>query len=444
LLDDQGSIREVYNNYARISFDFGPTLLNWIEAHYSELYESILMADKESARLFSGHGSAMAQIYNHMIMPLASPGDRRTQTLWGAEDFERRFGRYPEGMWLPETAVNTGTLEALAEADIKFTVLSPRQAAFVRRGGEAWLDVSGGRVDTRQAYTVSLPSGRSISVFFYDDAISNRIAFGDLLASGTRMAKALLEGFTDTSPVQLVDVASDGETYGHHHRNGHLALTRSLFEIDRGGLASLANYSLFLSLSPPVWEARLIEPSSWSCPHGVERWRSNCGCGSEIKTGYNQEWRAPLRRSLDWLRDRLAEIYSKMGQTLFVDATTAKDELGSSGIGDGARVRSYVEARMWYPHSADDEKKASGLFEMVECAALMYASCAWFWEDISRPETRQMLRYAARAMDIAKDVSGEDLKPRFCEILGAAVPNDRRFKSGKELFSGLVSVGGTR
>jgi alpha-amylase/alpha-mannosidase (GH57 family) len=442
LLDDHGKIIEVFNNYVRMSFDFGPTLLRWIESHYSELYASILAADKESTKLFSGHGSAMAQVYNHMIMPLASPGDKLTQTRWGAEDFETRFGRYPEGMWLPETAVDTATLEALAENKIMFTVLSPKQAAYTRRGDEGWVDVSGGKVDTRRPYSVNLPSGKSISVFFYDDGISNKIAFGDLLTNGERMARTLLDGFTNSDGVQLVNVASDGETYGHHHRNGNLVLTRSLFEIERSGLASLTNYGLFLSLSPPTHEVKLVEPSSWSCPHGVERWRSSCGCGSDIKPGYNQEWRVPLRRSLDWLRDRLAEVYSNGGRRFFLDEASAKEELGSSAIGSEVRIRSHLEIKMQRPRSAEDERVARSLLEMVECASLMYASCAWFWEDITRPETRQMLRYAARAMEIAAEVSGTDLRPKFEEMIGSAVPNDQRFKTGRGLFSQLVSPGG--
>jgi alpha-amylase/alpha-mannosidase (GH57 family) len=440
LLDDHGKVLDVSNNYARMSFDFGPTLLRWLESRYSEAYESILEADKESLRLFSGHGSAMAQVYNHMIMPLASASDKKTQVRWGVEDFERRFGRYPEGMWLPETAVDTKTLEALAEANIKFTILSPRQASAVRRGGEAWQDVSGGRVDTRQSYSVRLPSGRTISLFFYDDGISNRIAFGDLLSDGVRLSSALLGGFSSQDETQLVNVASDGETYGHHHRNGHIVLSRSLAEVEKSGLAALANYSLFLSLSPPVFEVRLAEPTSWSCPHGVERWRSNCGCGSEIKTGYNQEWRTPLRSSLDWLRDRLSEVYSDRGSRLFVDEVAAKEGLGTSGIGNGPRA--YLETQLRKNLSSTDLREAQSLLEMVECAALMYASCAWFWEDITRLETRQMLRYAARAMEISKEVSGIDLRPAFSEILGTAVPNNRGFKPGKELFSELVWAGG--
>jgi alpha-amylase/alpha-mannosidase (GH57 family) len=439
LLDDQGRMLEVVNNYAKMSFDFGPTLLRWLETHYSELYGRILEADRESVRTFSGHGSALAQVYAHMIMPLASPDDKRTQTRWGAEDFERRFGRYPEGMWLPETAVDTETLEALADAEIKFTILSPKQAGTVRKtGDESWTEVTGGIIDTRQAYSVELPSGRMISVFFYDDGISNRIAFGDLLSSGTGLSKALLGGFSARDGPQLVNVASDGETYGHHHRNGHLALTRSLSEVEKSGTTALANYALFLALAPPDHEVRLLEPTSWSCSHGVERWRSNCGCGSDIRAGYNQEWRTPLRLSLDWLRDRLEVVYSKEGSAVFVDKGAAKEGFGSSGIGNREREQDYISKLLKNGLPWRGRGKAQKLMEMVECAALMYSSCAWFWEDITRPETRQVLRYAARAMEIAEEVSGTNLEPDFSKILGTAVPNDPRFRSGAALFSDLI------
>jgi alpha-amylase/alpha-mannosidase (GH57 family) len=439
LLDDQGRILEVLNNYAKISFDFGPTLLRWLESRYSELYDRILEADRESSGSFSGHGSALAQVYTHMIMPLASPADKRTQVRWGAEDFQKRYGRYPEGMWLPETAVDTDTLEALAEADIRFTILSPKQAGAVREcDGGSWVDVRAGRVDTRQAYAVGLPSGRTVSVFFYDDGISNRIAFGDLLSTGVGLYRALLGGFSDRDAPQLVNVASDGETYGHHHRNGHLALTRSLSEVEKSGDTFLANYSLFLALAPPEHEVRLLEPTSWSCPHGVERWRSNCGCGAEIRPGYNQEWRAPLRISLDWLRSHLEEVYSKEGSALFLDGVAAKEGFGSTGIGDKQRELGYLSKQMKKGLPWGGGAKAQKLMEMVECSALMYSSCAWFWEDITRPETREALRYAARAIEIAKDVSGTDLEPEFSRLLGAAAPNDTRFRPGPDLFTELI------
>jgi alpha-amylase/alpha-mannosidase (GH57 family) len=445
LVDDQGKILEVVNNYARMSFDFGPTLLRWLESNYTELYQTVLGADRESVGRFSGHGSAMAQAYSHMILPLASPEDKRTQVRWGAEDFERRFGRYPEGMWLPETAVDVDTLEALADAGIRFTVLSPRQAMAVRTIGERdWHDVSGGGVGTRRAYSYHLPSGRSISLFFYDDGISDKIAFGDLLLSGVRIAKALLSGFSESDEPQLVNVASDGETYGHHHKNGNLALSRAFSEVERSGSASLANYALFLSLSPPESEVRLTEPSAWSCSHGVERWRSDCGCGSEIRPGFNQQWRSPLRLSLDWLRDRLVEVYSAEGARIFGDKDAAREGLGSSGIGTDLGSRDYVVGELKAGSRAEEAKRGAKLLEMVEWSALMYSSCAWFWEDIARPETRQMLRYAARAMELAKELSGVDLSPGFSQRLGKAVPNTPGFDSGPKLFFELLRESGTQ
>jgi len=442
VVGEDGKIIEMANNYAKMSFDFGPTLLRWVESHYSELHSRIVEADRVSAASFSGHGSAMAQVYNHMIMPLASPADRRTQTRWGVEDFQRRFGRYPEGMWLPETAVDTDTLEALAEERIKFTILSPRQALAVRKEGDGhWTDVSGGRVETKRAYHCSLPSGLGISLFFYDDTISTGIAFGDLLSDGVRMSKAFLERFTESEEPQLVNVASDGETYGHHHRNGHVSLARSIREVERSGMASIANYGLFLSLAPPSYEVRLAEPSAWSCAHGVERWRSNCGCGSEIRPGYNQEWRAPLRTSLDWLRDQLSEVYATEGKKVFGEEASMLAGLGGSAIGTEQGPREYVETRVRRGMGAGGIKTGMDLAKLAECCALMFASCAWFWEDISRPETRQMLRYAARGIELARQVSGKDFEPDFSRRLGQAVPNNLAFRSGPGLFRQLIHAG---
>jgi alpha-amylase/alpha-mannosidase (GH57 family) len=440
LPDERGRIGQLVNNYGWISFNFGPTLIRWLESNYSELYESIIDADRISMKRFGGHGSAIAQVYNHMIMPLAHPKDRRTQVRWGVEDFERRFARHPEGMWLSETAVDLDTLEALAEEDIEFTVLSPHQASATRDAGEDdWADVSGGRIDTRRGYTCSLPSGRTIALFFYDSALSTRIAFGNLLESGDAFPDALLGGFSESDEPQLVNVASDGETFGHHHRNGNAALSHCLSRIDGSKLASVANYGLFLSLAPPTREVRIVERTSWSCPHGVERWRSDCGCGAEIRPGYSQKWRAPLRASMDWLRDRLSEVYDKEGGKVFTDPRAAANGFASVA-GDDAAFQEYLLSHQRSRLSVDEIRKGIRLLRMFECSALMYASCGWFWEDISRTETVQALRYAARALELATELTGVDLEPGFIRMLAAAPSNDARFKTGSQVYKTLVKA----
>jgi alpha-amylase/alpha-mannosidase (GH57 family) len=441
LMDGNGTFTELVNNYSRMSFDFGPTLLRWLESNSSELYGSIIEADRLSAERFGGHGSAMAQVFNHMIMPLASPEEKRTQALWGAEDFERRFGRPPEGMWLPETAVDLDTLEALADARIRFTVLSPTQALAVRRRGEkAWKDVSGGRIDTRRPYRCVLPSGRTVIIFFFDRGLSTGIAFGDLLSSGSSLARALMGGFSAADGPQLVNVASDGETYGHHRREGHLALTRCVSLIDGSGAASTANYGFFLSLVPPDSEVRIAQRTSWSCVHGVERWRRNCGCGSEIRAGFNQEWRSPLRSSFDWLDARLTEVYAVEGSRVFVDPAVTRDGLQSVASDRKEEELGYVKKRMKPGLSEREGRTGAELLEMVECSALMFASCAWFWEDITRMETVQSLRLAARGIELAREVSGEDFEPGFERILSAARPNGGRFRTGAEVYEQLAKA----
>lgn len=440
LLDERGRIGQLVNNYSWMSFNFGPTLIQWLESHYSELYESIIDADRSSMKRFGGHGSAIAQVYNHMVMPLADPKDKRTQVRWGVEDFERRFGRPPEGMWLPETAVDLDTLEALAEADIKFTLLSPHQASATRIAGEvAWTDVSDGGIDPRRAYACTLQSGRTIALFFYDSPISRNIAFGNLLESRDAFPDALLGGFSDSDEPQLVNVASDGETYGHHHKNGNAALSHCLARIDGSKLASVANYGQFLSLAPPTHEVRIVERTSWSCPHGVERWRSNCGCGAEIRPGYSQEWRAPLRTSMDWLRDRLSDIYDREGGKVFIDPRATANGLASVA-GDDATFQEYLLGRQRSKLSVEEIRKGIRLLRMFECSALMYASCGWFWEDISRIETVQVLRYAARGMELAAELTGVDLEPEFIRMLAAAPSNEVRFKTGSQVYMALVKA----
>ena len=441
ILDDQDRVIELVNNYAHMSFNFGPTLLSWMEEKAPKVYESIQQADKLSQEKFSGHGSAIAQVYNHMILPLANRRDKNTQVKWGIRDFEHRFQRKPEGMWLPETAVNIETLEVLAEQGIRFTILAPRQASRVRRkNGRKWVDVSGDRIDPSRAYTVQLPSRRTISVFFYDSPISQAVAFEGLLNDGQRFADRLLSGFSEarTWP-QLVHIATDGESYGHHHHYGEMALSYALHHIETNKLAELTNYGEFLEKFPPDHFVEIIPDTSWSCVHGIERWRSNCGCNSGGHGGWNQEWRTPLRNALDWLRDNLATIFELRGTELLKDPWKARD--------DYIRVildRSDESLKAFFgvhaSHSLDgaEQVRALRLLEMQRQALLMYTSCGWFFDELSGLETVQVIHYAARALRLAPECNRHELELGLIERLRTAKSNLAEHGDGALIYEKWV------
>src|SRR5882724_4693989 len=436
ILDGDGRILQIVNNYSKISFNFGPTLLSWMEQKSPTVYEAILAADRESQRIFSGHGSAVAQAYNHMILPLATRQDKYTQIVWGIRDFEKRFGRHPEGMWLPETAVDLQTLEVLAELGIKFTILSPYQAGRVRPlGGRAWRKVDGGRVDPSMAYAVRVPSGQAINIFFYDGPISRAIAFEDLLADGKRFSERLLGAFSDarTWP-QLVHIATDGETYGHHRAYGDMALAFALRQIETSQLARLTNYGEYLEKHPPTQEPKVIGNSSWSCAHGVERWRSDCGCNSG-QTHYHQRWRAPLRRALDALHAKLDIVFEHSSGSLLKDPWAALDGYVSVILDRSFETRESFLSTHTHRALSDSEKiNVWRLLEMERHAALMYTSCGWFFDDISSLETVKIIEYAARAIQLARDVAGVDLEPQFVADLEQAPGNKTRFADGGKVY----------
>ncbi|MFP5259583.1 MAG: DUF3536 domain-containing protein, partial [Acidobacteriota bacterium] len=326
-LDPQGRIARLVNNYARISFNFGPTLLPWLQSHAPDAYAAILEADKQSTEKFSGHGSALAQAYNHMILPLANGRDKYTQILWGIKDFEYRFQRKPEGMWLPEAAVDLESLEMMADLGIIFVLLAPRQAKRVRELPDGqWQDTGEWDIDPGRPYMVELPSGKSIHAFFYDGPISKAVAFEGLLNNGEDFANRLLSGFPehDSGP-RLMHIATDGESYGHHHRGGEMALTRALDYIEFNHLAQLTNYGEYLEEHPAGHAVEIVENSSWSCIHGIERWRADCGCNSGGHPEWNQSWRAPLRQALDWLRDSILPQFEQAAKALLDDPWAARN-----------------------------------------------------------------------------------------------------------------------
>lgn len=427
ILDEQGWINKIRNNYNRISFNFGPTLLTWLEQKDPDAYQLILKADQRSRERFGGHGSALAQVHSHLILPLCNYRDKVTQVIWGVRDFERRFGRYPEGIWLAETAANTETLEVLAANGIQYTILAPRQAKAVRAAGDsraAWREVNAESIDTRHPYWCNLPSGRRIALFFYHGGVAQEVAFNGLLNSGRVFAKRMTSFFSDNDEPELAHIATDGESYGHHHRFGEMALADCLNNIEDGKQASLTNYGQFLEMFPPKWEVQIHENSSWSCVHGVERWRNDCGCCSGGNAGWHQRWRKPLRDTLDWLRDQLIPLFEREGVRLLRNPWSARNDYIEVILDRSeANVAAFLEKHCRRKLTELEEVLVLRLLEMQRFAILMYTSCGWFFDEISGIETNQILQYALRAMDYAQDAAGVSLHAEFIKRLSAAPSN---------------------
>jgi alpha-amylase/alpha-mannosidase (GH57 family) len=439
ILNGDGRIEKILNNYARISYNIGPTLLTWLESEAPEVYETVRDADKESQELFDGHGSAVAQAYNHMILPLANRRDKYTQILWGIEDFRRRFERDPEGMWMPEAAVDLESLDIMAEFGITFTVLSPFQAHQVREiGEEEWTDVTGGEVDPTRPYLVNLPSGRTINVFFYDGPISQAVAFEGLLSSGEAFAERLMSGFDEERDwPQILHIATDGESYGHHHRHGEMALSYALHMVDEQEDAELINYAAYLARHEVTHEAMVYENSSWSCIHGVERWRANCGCNSGGRPEWDQEGREPLRESLDWLRDTLADKFEKDASSYLKDPWLARDEY-IHVIFDRSTTDDFLARHAKTELSDEDRVRVLKLLEMQRYAMLMFTSCGWFFDELSGIETVQVIQYAGRAVQLADQLFDDAIEDEFLDRLSVAQSNLREHGNGRDIFNKMV------
>ena len=441
ILDEENRIREIVNNYAKISFNIGPTLIAWMEHNVPDVYQMILAADRESQARFSGHGSALAQCYNHMIMPLANYRDKHSQVHWGIRDFEHRFARQPEGMWLPETAVDLETLDALAAHGIRFTILAQYQAQRVRKiGARTWTDVLGGHLDPSRPYEVRLPSGRRIAVFFYDGPISRAVAFEGMLDDGQRFAQRILDGFTEarTWP-QIVNLATDGESYGHHHRFGDMALSYALSQLEASPEVKLTNYGEFLERFPPTHEVEIVENTAWSCAHGIDRWRSDCGCNSGGHAGWNQAWRAPLRGALDWLRDTLAPQYERRLSEILEDPWAARDDYVDVVLDRSAdSIDQFLAKHTTRDLNAPEKIVARQLLELQRHLMLMYTSCGWFFDEISGLETVQILQYAGRAVQLAQDLFGNHLEDEFITHLAEAKSNLPENGDGARIYEKFV------
>jgi alpha-amylase/alpha-mannosidase (GH57 family) len=442
ILGADRKIIDITNNYTNMSFNFGPTLLSWFESHAPDVYENVLEADKESQKQFSGHGSAIAQVYNHVILPLANTRDKHTQVIWGIWDFESHFKRKPEGMWLPETAVDIETLEVLAEHDIKFTILAPRQARQVRRqGAKKWTDVNEDSLDTTMPYLYNLPSGRSISLFFYDGRVAHDVAYGGLLHSGENLAARMMKSFRDNDqPAQLVHFATDGESFGHHHRHGDMALAYCLHHIRVNNLARVTIYAEYLEKFPPAYEVQIHENTSWSCVHGVERWRSNCGCCANQSLSGQQQWREPLRKALDWLRDKASEDYEQRLSQYNQDPWKVRNEyIQVINNSSEETIENFIRKTAGRELEYEDQVSFLKLVEMQRMSLLMYTSCGWFFDNISGIETIQIMQYASRAMQLYGELTGTELVGQFAAMLREAPANVGDLRTGQDIYEAYVA-----
>jgi alpha-amylase/alpha-mannosidase (GH57 family) len=447
IVNSRNFITRIVNNYARISFNVGPTLLSWMRERAPQAYRTILDGEKRSRRRYNGHSSAMAQVYNHIIMPLASTRDRLTQIRWGIADYEQHYGAKPEGMWLAETAVDAESLELMAQEGIRFTVLAPNQCKRVRalRDLASWNDTPNASVDTTRPYLVRFASGLSIAVFFYNGPVSRAIAFEGLLNSGENFAARLKAGFRDGTQPQLVHVATDGESYGHHHTHGEMALAYALLLLDKDKTVNLTNYGDFLQQFPPEAEAEVVDNSSWSCVHGVERWRSNCGCNGG-KAGFNQLWRAPSREALDQLRDQLALLTEEESKPLLLNVWDARDAYINVILDRSPDVvdeffTKFQNPALGRPMTSDERVRVLEIMEMQRHTQLMYTSCGWFFDDISGIETVQVIAYAGRALQLARELFGEpvdEIERSFIKKLSEAKSNIPGAGDGAEIYKSNV------
>ena len=445
VVNSANKVMQIVNNYSKMSFNFGPTLLSWMEKYAPLSYERIIKADVESRGEHSGHGNAMAQVYNHMIMPLANYRDKVTQTLWGIRDFEYRFGRKPEGIWLAETAIDDETIEVLVDNGIKFTVLSPFQALKFRElNSTQWQDVSWGNIDPARPYRYFCKKNpdKYIDLFFYDGAISKSVAFDELLKDGQKFSNRLQDGISSSRnyKTQLVNIATDGESYGHHTQFGDMALSYLLrYKAEQDGF-KITNYGEFLEKFPPKCEVDIKQASSWSCFHGVGRWKEDCGCSTGGHGGWNQKWRKPLREALDFLRDKMIVLFEQEGvkyfnkdvwdvRNAYIDVVLDRSELN---------VQAFIREHFVNNLSEVEISKAIKLLEIQRQAMLMYTSCGWFFSEISGIETVQIMKYAARAMQLAADFTNEDFETPFVEILDLAQSNIPEFKTGKNVYERFV------
>lgn len=439
---ENGDVPRAINNYAHISFNFGPTLLSWIEQHHPTTYRRIIDADRASAEAHQGHGNAIGQAYGHAILPLCNERDLRTQIRWGLADFRQRFGREPESIWLPETAVNDRVMAALMDEDVRYVILAPHQARRIRGSGEtAWVEVNENTVDTSIAYRYDHPdSHKSMAVFFYHGQTSRAIAFEKLLRSSRDFVDALSRA---TGASGMINVATDGETYGHHFKFGDLCLAHTVTGAAPARGLTVTNYGKFLAQHAAEFEVEINngqdgEGTSWSCAHGVDRWIRDCGCHTGGEAGWNQQWRGPLRDALDYLRDQHAPMFEATRGKLFTDPWASRDDSIQLVLNSGASRERFLFAHAGRLLTPDESMRALTYLEIQRMLLLMYTSCGWFFNDISGIETIQILRYAARAIEMIEGLGLPSPREQFLDVLAEAKSNRRELGNGADIFRRFV------
>jgi alpha-amylase/alpha-mannosidase (GH57 family) len=445
VLDSQGRIQRIVNNYAFISFNIGPTLLSWMEKAHPFTYRKILEADVESAKRQNGHGNAIAQAYNHAILPLCNKRDRLTQIRWGVADFKKRFGRNPESLWLSETAANDAVVDDLIDEGLRYVILSPFQAERVKSPNGVWQSVGDGSVESGRAYRClhSDQSGRSIAIFFYDPRIAKAIAFEGALFSSEKLMN--LFHSVSGGENRLIHTATDGESYGHHTKFGDRSLAYALDTLAPAEGFHITNYGAFLDTHPAEWEVEIKlgqngEGTSWSCAHGVGRWIRNCGCHTGGLPGWTQNWRGPLREAFDFLRDRVIVLFEAERGKLFKDPWATRDDYIRLILDRSADRNAFLKLHAGRALSETEQVRALTLLEIQRHALLMYTSCAWFFNDLSGIETIQVLQYAGRVLDLLESLGIKAHREPFLNILAKAHSNIPEYGNGRQIFEKYVDT----
>jgi alpha-amylase/alpha-mannosidase (GH57 family) len=414
-------------NLALMSFDLGPTLAAWLEAHHPDVYQAFIAADREHRARY-GVGNALAQAYNHAILPLATSRDKRVQIRWGLDDFAHRFGRHADGMWLAETAVDQETLSILAEEGVRYTVLAPWQAAEPVTPGEPYL--------------VALPGGRNITVFFYNGALSAAVSFEDEVTSNadvfaaTHLRQQVNAARAERGEDQLVVIATDGELYGHHKPLRTFFLKHLLRRSAPAQGFEVTTLARYLQTHAPLRTVTLRTPSAWSCAHGVARWDTGCDC-----TEGDSSWKHMLRAAFNHLAVRLDAVYAEDTATTLRDPWAAREAWLAVRCG-WVSSRTFWTRYGIHGHRPLRRTRAEAIRQLLEAqyyAQAMFTSCGFFFEDLDRIEPRNDIAFARRAISLVWQAAHVDLQTAFLADLARA-HSWRSGRTGADIYRDLPPV----